>query len=52
MAKLEVEYVSAIERSPSGKRRYFVDRLHTDPTESNDQPQDSQPDAGHEDGPL
>ncbi len=30
MAKLDVEYVSAIERSPSGKRRYFVDRLHTD----------------------
>ncbi len=30
MAKLEFEYVSAIERSPSGKRRYFVDRLHTD----------------------
>lgn len=25
MAKLEFEYVSAIERSPSGKRRYFVD---------------------------
>jgi phenylacetate-CoA ligase len=29
MAKLEFEYVSAIERSPSGKRRYFVDRLPT-----------------------
>jgi hypothetical protein len=51
MAKLEVEYVSAIERSPSGKRRYFVDRLHTDATQSNDHPQDSHPDAGHEDGP-
>ncbi|HUB38405.1 MAG TPA: hypothetical protein VMA72_06105 [Streptosporangiaceae bacterium] len=30
MASLEFEYVSAIERSPSGKRRYFVDRLHVD----------------------
>lgn len=28
MAKLEFEYVSTIERSPSGKRRYFVDGLH------------------------
>jgi phenylacetate-CoA ligase len=28
MAKLEFEYVAAIERSPSGKRRYFVDGLH------------------------
>jgi phenylacetate-CoA ligase len=27
VAGLEFEYVSAIERSPSGKRRYFVDRL-------------------------
>ena len=27
VARLEFEYVSAIERSPSGKRRYFVDRL-------------------------
>jgi phenylacetate-CoA ligase len=27
MAKLDFEYVSAIERSPSGKRRYLVDRL-------------------------
>ena len=52
MAKLEVEYVSAIERSPSGKRRYFVDRLATDATESNNHPQDSHPDAGHENGPL
>lgn len=32
MAKLEFEYVSAIDRSPSGKRRYFVDRLHADGT--------------------
>lgn len=32
MARLEFEYVSAIERSPSGKRRYFVDRLHPDAT--------------------
>jgi len=30
MAKLDVEYVSAIERSPSGKRRYLVDRLAGD----------------------
>jgi phenylacetate-CoA ligase len=30
MARLEFEYVSAIERSPSGKRRYFVDRLRVD----------------------
>jgi phenylacetate-CoA ligase len=28
VATLEFEYVSAIERSPSGKRRYFVDGLH------------------------
>lgn len=27
MARLEFEYVAAIERSPSGKRRYFVDGL-------------------------
>jgi phenylacetate-CoA ligase len=32
VARLEFEYVSAIERSPSGKRRYFVDRLHADVT--------------------
>jgi phenylacetate-CoA ligase len=32
MAKLEFEYVSAIERSPSGKRRYFVDGLQTKAT--------------------
>jgi phenylacetate-CoA ligase len=30
MAKLEFEYVSAIERSPSGKRRYFVDAMQAD----------------------
>jgi phenylacetate-CoA ligase len=30
VADLEFEYVSAIERSPSGKRRYFVDSLNTD----------------------
>jgi phenylacetate-CoA ligase len=30
VARLEFEYVSAIERSPSGKRRYFVDRLRAD----------------------
>ena len=32
MAKLEFEYVSAIERSPSGKRKYFVDRMGADAT--------------------
>ena len=32
MAKLDFEYVSAIERSPSGKRRYFVDDMHADAT--------------------
>lgn len=32
MASLEFEYVSVIERSPSGKRKYFVDRLHADAT--------------------
>jgi phenylacetate-CoA ligase len=31
MATLDFEYVSAIERSPSGKRKYFVDRLHAGP---------------------
>jgi phenylacetate-CoA ligase len=30
MAKLDFEFVAAIERSPSGKRKYFVDGLHTD----------------------
>jgi phenylacetate-CoA ligase len=30
VAKLEFEFVSVIERSPSGKRRYFVDGLHAD----------------------
>ena len=29
VAKLEFEYVSDIERSPSGKRRYFVDSLYS-----------------------
>ena len=38
MAKLEFEYVSVIERSPSGKRRYLVDILNTDATGGNDQP--------------
>jgi phenylacetate-CoA ligase len=32
VAQLEFEYVSVIERSPSGKRRYFVDRLNGDAT--------------------
>ena len=36
MARLEFEYVSVIERSPSGKRRYFVDTLNTDATGSDD----------------
>ena len=31
MARLEFEYVSVIERSPSGKRRYFVDSVNKDP---------------------
>lgn len=30
VAKLEFEYVSAIERSPSGKRRYYVDASHSE----------------------
>jgi phenylacetate-CoA ligase len=30
MARLEFDYVPAIERSPSGKRRYFVNSLHAD----------------------
>jgi phenylacetate-CoA ligase len=30
VARLEFEYVSVIERSPSGKRKYFVDGLHAD----------------------
>lgn len=30
MARLEFEYVSVIERSPRGKRRYFVDTSNTD----------------------
>jgi phenylacetate-CoA ligase len=30
MARLEFEYVPAIERSPSGKRRYFVNGLQAD----------------------
>jgi hypothetical protein len=38
MARLEFEYVSVIERSPSGKRRYFVDILNTDGPGSNDHP--------------
>jgi phenylacetate-CoA ligase len=38
VATLEFEYVSAIERSPSGKRRYFVDGLRADATDNNDLP--------------
>ena len=38
MARLEFEYVSVIERSPSGKRRYFVDTLNTDAIGSNGHP--------------
>jgi phenylacetate-CoA ligase len=30
VAKLEFEYVSTIERGPSGKRKYFVDLLYAD----------------------
>ena len=40
MAKLDVEYVSVIERSPSGKRRYFVDCLNSDATGGDKQPTD------------
>jgi phenylacetate-coenzyme A ligase PaaK-like adenylate-forming protein len=36
MARLEFEYVSVIERSPSGKRRYFVDASNKDAIGSND----------------
>ncbi len=32
VATLEFEFVSTIERSPSGKRRYFVDRLDAEST--------------------
>jgi len=41
MASLEFEYVSVIERSPSGKRRYFVDTLNAGAPGSNDPPEDS-----------
>jgi phenylacetate-CoA ligase len=34
MARLDFEYVDAIERSPSGKRKYFIDGLHADAMES------------------
>jgi hypothetical protein len=27
MVSIDFEYVAAIERTPSGKRRYFVDRM-------------------------
>jgi phenylacetate-CoA ligase len=33
MARLDFEYVAAIERSPSGKRKYFVDRMPADAME-------------------
>lgn len=36
MASLEFEYVASIERSPSGKRRYFVDLTTTGAPESTD----------------
>lgn len=41
MASLEFEYVSGIQRSPSGKRRYFVGNTQADPAPVIDQPQDS-----------
>jgi phenylacetate-CoA ligase len=41
VATLEFEYVSAIERSPSGKRRYFVDGLPAAATDNNDHPKGS-----------
>jgi hypothetical protein len=34
MASLEFEYVPSIERSPNGKRRYFVDAMDEDTSSS------------------
>jgi len=41
MAKLEFEYVQAIERSPSGKRKYFVDGVPADAKGNRDHPPDA-----------
>jgi len=41
MAKLEFEYVQAIERSPSGKRKYFVDGVPADAKGNRDHPADA-----------
>ncbi len=46
MAKLEFEYVSGIQRSPSGKRKYFVDNTQPDSVPVSDQPQNSGRDGG------
>jgi phenylacetate-CoA ligase len=43
MASLQFEFVSVIERSPSGKRRYFVDGLHADVTRNSDSGQQAGP---------
>ncbi len=40
LAELEFEYVPGIERSPSGKRRYFVDNTQSDPPTAVEQPRD------------
>ncbi len=45
MARLEFEYVSAIERSPSGKRRYFVDAPHANEKDNHDHRQETRPSA-------
>jgi phenylacetate-CoA ligase len=45
MASLEFEYVSGIQRSPSGKRKYFVDNTQANSAPVIDQPQD--PGKGH-----
>jgi phenylacetate-CoA ligase len=46
VASLEFEFVSAIERSPNGKRRYFVDGLPAAATDSNDHPNGSHDGCG------
>jgi phenylacetate-CoA ligase len=46
VASLEFEFVSAIERRPNGKRRYFVDGLPAAATDSNDHPNGSHDGCG------
>jgi phenylacetate-CoA ligase len=46
VASLEFEFVSAIERSPNGKRRYFVDGLPAAATDNNDHPNGSHDGCG------